>query len=203
MSETNTNTNINVEGNLGEVNPAPKDKPKDKPEDKKPEDKKPEKMFSQEEVDKMIEKRLAREKQKAEDERKEAERLAKMSEQERLEEEFKKKQADLEARIKELDKKEMQNTSLDILVEKGYSPSTSKQLLAFLDYADADACKASIDTLDSILKKCIETEVNAKIKGGSVTPKKPNSGATGKITWEQVVENPKLMAEYRKQQQQK
>ena len=201
MSETNTNTNINVEGNLGEVNPAPKDKPKDKPEDKKPEDKKPEKMFSQEEVDKLIEKRLAREKQKAEDERKQAERLAKMSEQERLEEEYKRKQADLDARIKELDKKEMQNTSLDILVEKGYSPSTSKQLLAFLDYADADACKASIDTLDSILKKCIETEVNAKIKGGSVTPKKPNSGATGKITWEQVVENPKLMAEYRKQQQ--
>ena len=201
MSETNTNTNINVEGNLGEVNPAPKDKPKDKPEDKKPEDKKPEKMFSQEEVDKLIEKRLAREKQKAEDERKEAERLAKMTEAERLEEEYKRKQADLDARIKELDKKEMQNTSLDILVEKGYSPSTSKQLLAFLDYADADACKASIDTLDSILKKCIETEVNAKIKGGSVTPKKPNSGATGKITWEQVVENPKLMAEYRKQQQ--
>ena len=199
MSETNTNTNINVEGNIGEVNnPAPKDKA---PENKKPEDKKPAKMFSQEEVDKMIEKRLAREKQKAEDERKEAERLAKMSEQERLEEEFKKKQADLDARIKELDKKEMQNTSLDILVEKGYSPSTSKQLLAFLDYADADACKSSIDTLDSILKKCIETEVNAKIKGGSVTPKKPNSGATGKITWEQVVENPKLMAEYRKQQQ--
>ena len=201
MSETNTNTNINVEGNIGEVNPAPKDKA---PENKKPEDKKPEaKMFTQQEVDKMIEKRLAREKQKAEDERKEAERLAKMSEAERLEEEFKKKQADLNARIKELDKKEMQNTSLDILVEKGYSPSTSKQLLAFLDYADADACKASIDTLDSILKKCIETEVNAKIKGGSVTPKKPNSGATGKITWEQVVENPKLMAEYRKQQQQK
>lgn len=194
MSETNTNTNINDEGNLGEVNPAPKDKaPEKKPED--------EKKFTQAEVDKMIEKRLAREKQKAEDEKKEAERLAKMTEQERLEEEFKKKQADLDARIKELDKKEMQNTSLDILVEKGYSPSTSKQLLAFLDYADADACKASIDTLDSILKKCIETEVNAKIKGGSVTPKKPNSGATGKITWEQVVENPKLMAEYRKQQQ--
>ena len=159
------------------------------------------KTFTQEEVDEIVKKRLAKEKQKAEDEKKEAERLAKMTEQERLEEEYKKKQADLDARIKELDKKEMQNTSLDILVEKGYSPSTSKQLLAFLDYSDAEACKSSIDTLDSILKKCIETEVNAKIKGGSVTPKKPNSGATGKITWEQVVENPKLMAEYRKQQQ--
>ena len=159
------------------------------------------KTFTQEEVDEIVKKRLAKEKQKAEDEKKEAERLAKMTEQERLEEEYKKKQADLDARIKELDKKEMQNTSLDILVEKGYSPSTSKQLLAFLDYSDAEACKSSIDTLDSILKKCIETEVNAKIKGGSVTPKKPNSGATGKITWEQVVENPKLMAQYRKQQQ--
>ena len=194
MSETNTNTNINVEGNLGEVNPTPKDKaPEKKPED--------EKKFTQAEVDKMIEKRLAREKQKAEDEKKEAERLAKMTEQERLEEEYKKKQADLDARIKELDKKEMQNTSLDILVTKGYSPATSKELLAFLDYSDAEACKKSIDTIHDVLSKIIETEVNNKIKGGSVTPKKPNSGATGKITWEQVVENPKLMAEYRKQQQ--
>ena len=173
----------------------------DKTKDDSTKETKPEaKMFSQEEVDKMMEKRLAREKKKAEDERAEAERLAKMSEQERLEEEYKKKQADLDARIKELDKKEMQNTSLDILVEKGYSPSTSKQLLAFLDYSDAEACKKSIDTIHDVLSKIIETEVNNKIKGGSVTPKKPNSGATGKITWEQVVENPKLMAEYRKQQ---
>lgn len=165
------------------------DETKDKVEDvdnKAPEDKKPEaKMFTQEEVDKMIEKRLAREKKKAEDERKEAERLAKMTEQERLEEEFKKKQADLDARIKELDKKEMQNTSLDILVDKGYSVATSKELLAFLDYADADACKKSIDTLDGVLKKCIENEVNAKIKSSnSVTPKKPSNGGAGKITWE-------------------
>lgn len=187
----------NLDAVKDDINPNA-DKTKD---DSTKETKQEVKTFTQEEVDEIVKKRLAKEKQKAEDEKKEAERLAKMTEQERLEEEYKKKQADLDARIKELDKKEMQNTSLDILVEKGYSPSTSKQLLAFLDYADADACKASIDTLDSILKKCIETEVNAKIKGGSVTPKKPNSGATGKITWEQVVENPKLMAEYRKQQQ--
>ncbi len=187
----------NLDAVKDDINPNA-DKTKD---DSTKETKQEVKTFTQEEVDEIVKKRLAKEKQKAEDEKKEAERLAKMTEQERLEEEYKKKQADLDARIKELDKKEMQNTSLDILVEKGYSPSTSKQLLAFLDYSDAEACKSSIDTLDSILKKCIETEVNAKIKGGSVTPKKPNSGATGKITWEQVVENPKLMAEYRKQQQ--
>ena len=188
----------NLDAVKEDINSPKADKTKD---DSTKETKQEVKTFTQEEVDEIVKKRLAKEKQKAEDEKKEAERLAKMTEQERLEEEYKKKQADLDARIKELDKKEMQNTSLDILVEKGYSPSTSKQLLAFLDYSDAEACKSSIDTLDSILKKCIETEVNAKIKGGSVTPKKPNSGATGKITWEQVVENPKLMAQYRKQQQ--
>lgn len=188
----------NLDAVKEDINSPKADKTKD---DSTKETKQEVKTFTQEEVDEIVKKRLAKEKQKAEDEKKEAERLAKMTEQERLEEEYKKKQADLDARIKELDKKDMQNTSLDILVEKGYSPSTSKQLLAFLDYSDAEACKSSIDTLDSILKKCIETEVNAKIKGGSVTPKKPNSGATGKITWEQVVENPKLMAQYRKQQQ--
>lgn len=189
----------NLDAVKDDINPNA-DKTKD---DSTKETKQEVKTFTQEEVDEIVKKRLAKEKQKAEDEKKEAERLAKMTEAERLEEEYKKKQADLDARIKELDKKEMQNTSLDILVEKGYSPSTSKQLLAFLDYSDAEACKKSIDTIHDVLSKIIETEVNNKIKGGSVTPKKPNSGATGKITWEQVVENPKLMAEYRKQQQQK
>lgn len=156
------------------------------------------KTFTQEEVDKIIEKRLAKERKKAEDEKKEAEKLAQMNADEKAKYELEKRIKELEGREAELSKKELQNTSLDILVEKGYSAQTSKQLLAFLDYSNADNCKASIDSLDKILKACIENEVNNKIKNNTnVTPKKPSGGA--KITWEDVMANPKLMGEYRKQ----
>lgn len=156
------------------------------------------KTFTQEEVDKIIEKRLAKERKKAEDEKKEAEKLAQMNADEKAKYELEKRIKELEGREAELSKKELQNTSLDILVEKGYSTTTSKELLAFLDYSNADNCKASIDSLDKILKACIETEVNNKIKNNTnVTPKKPSGGA--KITWEDVMANPKLMGEYRKQ----
>ena len=156
------------------------------------------KTFTQEEVDKIIEKRLAKERKKAEDEKKEAEKLAQMNADEKAKYELEKKVAELEKREQEIAKTELKNTSLDILVEKGYSTTTSKELLAFLDYSNADNCKASIDNLDKVLKACIENEVNNKIKQNSnVTPKKPTGGA--KITWEDVMANPKLMGEYRKQ----
>lgn len=157
------------------------------------------KTFTQEEVNKIVEQRLAKEKKRAEQEKAEAEKLAQMNADEKAKYELEKKIKELESREAELSKKELQNTSLDILVEKGYSTSTSKQLLAFLDYSNADNCKVSIDNLDKVLKACIETEVNNKIKNNNnVTPKKANSGAS-KITWQQVMENPSLLGEYKKQ----
>ena len=157
------------------------------------------KTFTQEEVNKIVEQRLAKEKKRAEQEKAEAEKLAQMNADEKAKYELEKKIKELESREAELNKKELQNTSLDILVEKGYSTSTSKQLLAFLDYSNADNCKVSIDNLDKVLKACIETEVNNKIKNNNnVTPKKANSGAS-KITWQQVMENPSLLGEYKKQ----
>ena len=87
------------------------------------------KTFTQEEVDKIIEKRLAKERKKAEDEKKEAEKLAQMNADEKAKYELEKRIKELEGREAELSKKELQNTSLDILVEKGYSTTTSKELL--------------------------------------------------------------------------
>ena len=184
-----TNNNNNVDG--GNVTPEADTKTKDttKPEVK---------TFTQEEVNKIVEQRLAKEKKRAEQEKAEAEKLAQMNADEKAKYELEKKIKELESREAELSKKELQNTSLDILVEKGYSTSTSKQLLAFLDYSNADNCKVSIDNLDKVLKACIETEVNNKIKNNNnVTPKKSSGGS--KITWQQVMENPSLLGEYKKQ----
>ena len=178
------------------INPSKADNTKD---DSTKETKSEVKTFTQEEVNKIVEQRLAKEKKRAEAEKAEAEKLAQMNADEKAKYELEKKIKELESREAELSKKELQNTSLDILVEKGYSTSTSKQLLAFLDYSNADNCIVSIDNLDKVLKACIETEVNNKIKNNNnVTPKKANSGAS-KITWQQVMENPSLLGEYKKQ----
>ena len=187
-----TNNNNNVDG--GNVTPEADTKIKDSTKETKPEVK----TFTQEEVNKIVEQRLAKEKKRAEQEKAEAEKLAQMNADEKAKYELEKKIKELESREAELSKKELQNTSLDILVEKGYSTSTSKQLLAFLDYSNADNCKVSIDNLDKVLKACIETEVNNKIKNNNnVTPKKASGGS--KITWQQVMENPSLLGEYKKQ----
>ena len=186
-----TNTNNNVDG--GNVTPEA-DTKENSTKETKPEVK----TFTQEEVDRIVRDRLAKEKKRAEQEKAEAEKLAQMNADEKAKYELEKKIKELESREAELSKKELQNTSLDILVEKGYSTSTSKQLLAFLDYSNADNCKVSIDNLDKVLKACIETEVNNKIKNNNnVTPKKA-SGAS-KITWEDVMKNPQLLGEYKKQ----
>ena len=186
-----TNNNNNVDG--GNVTPEA-DTKENSTKETKPEVK----TFTQEEVDRIVRDRLAKEKKRAEQEKAEAEKLAQMNADEKVKYELEKKIKELESREAELSKKELQNTSLDILVEKGYSTSTSKQLLAFLDYSNADNCKVSIDNLDKVLKACIETEVNNKIKNNNnVTPKKA-SGAS-KITWEDVMKNPQLLGEYKKQ----
>ena len=168
-----------MEDNKEIINDVAGDKKVDKPEDKKvdkPEDKKPEaKMFSQEEVDKLIEKRLAREKKKQDEAVAEAKKLEQMNTEEKLKYEYERKQAELDARIKELDKKELQNSSLDILTDRGYSVDNSKKLLDFLSYDDADACKASIDTLDKVLKDIIKSEVDSKIKSSNISPKKQST----------------------------
>lgn len=186
----------NLDAAKDNINPPKADNTKD---DSTKETKPEVKTFTQEEVNKIVEQRLAKEKKRAEQEKAEAEKLAQMNADEKAKYELEKKIKELESREAELSKKELQNTSLDILVEKGYSTSTSKQLLAFLDYSNADNCKVSIDNLDKVLKACIETEVNNKIKNNNnVTPKKA-SGGVSKITWQQVMENPSLLGEYKKQ----
>lgn len=149
------------------------DEAKDEKVDKQEDKKQPEaKTFTQEEVDKMIEKRLAREKKKQEEQLAEAKKLEQMNTEEKLKYEYEKKQAELDERIKELDKKDMQNSSLDILTDRGYSVDNAKKLLDFLSYENADKCKASIDTLDKVLKDIIKSEVDAKIKSSNISPKK-------------------------------
>lgn len=169
-----------------------------------------EKTFTQSELDAIIEKRLVRERKKFEDEigkkkyeegMSEAEKLSKMTATEKQIYEMQKKIDSYEAKEKELSLKALQSESKGILADKGYGAEDVKLLAQLLDYTDADKCKASIENLDKVIKGLVDSRVEAEVNSRLKTTSKPKVSTTsgGKITWEQVIENPSLMSEYRKQ----
>ena len=159
-----------------------------------------EKTFTQSELDSIIEKRLARERAKLEKEYKtkinegitsgldEAKKLEKMTAQEKAEYEFNKRLADLEAREKEYNLKELKQTALGILNEKGFDIESAKSISTLLDYTDADKCKASIDNIDKLITGLVEKGVNAKIKTNKTPAQKETTG--GVFTYQDYLANP-------------
>ena len=160
----------------------------------------PEKTFTQAELDSIIEKRLARERAKLEKEYKtkinegitsgldEAKKLEKMTAQEKAEYEFNKRLADLEAREKEYNLRELKQTALSILNEKGFDIESAKSISTILDYTDADKCKASIDNIDKLISGLVEKGVNAKIKTNKTPAQKETT--SGVFTYQDYLANP-------------
>ena len=136
------------------------------------------KTFTHEEVDKIIKERLAREKAKSEKEQEEAKKLAKMNAEEKAKYEHDKLVEELNQLKAEKSKRELQDTARGLLQEK----NIDIDLLEFLDYTDAESCKASIDKLSTAWNKAIEKAVNDRIKTNTV-PKMANNNNT--ITKEQ------------------
>ena len=181
--------NNNNEGNV-EVNGVANQQPQQPPV----------KTFTQEEVDKMISKRLDRERKKYEEEigkakfeegLTEAEKLAKMSEQEKKEYEFNKKVAEFEAKQKEFQTKELKAQGNLMLSELGYNSDQIEALGNFINFENADTTKSSIEALDKIIKETVDQMVNAKIDQAIVTKTKPQVGTGSNIsfTWDDVLNN--------------
>lgn len=103
--------------------------------------------------------------------RTEAERLAQMTEKERqeaLEAEREQQLADREA---ELNRRELKANSLLELSER----KLPTELIDVVVLTDADACKKSIDALDSAFKKAVDSAVDERLKTSTHTP----AGDTG------------------------
>ena len=136
------------------------------------------KTFTQEQVNEMIKERLAREKAKAEQQQEEAKKLAKMNAEDKAKYEHDKLVEELNQLKAEKSKRELQDTARGLLQEK----NIDTDLLEFLDYTNAETCKASIDKLSTAWNKAIEKAVNERIKTNTV-PKMANNNNT--ITKEQ------------------
>lgn len=103
--------------------------------------------------------------------RTEAERLAQMTEKERqeaIEAEREKQLADREA---ELNRRELKANSLLELSERKLPTA----LIDVVVLTDADACKKSIDAIDSAFKKAVDNAVDERLKSSTHTP----AGDTG------------------------
>lgn len=136
-----------------------------------------EKTFTQEELEKILEKRLAREKknlaEKIEAERQEAEKLAKMSERE-------KQQALLDKREKALAEREAALEKANLLNETTKQLSSKNLPIEFADYLmaeDAENTFNRISEFESKWNAALEIAVNERLKGNA--PAASANKATG------------------------
>lgn len=141
------------------------------------------KGFSQEEVDKIVQGRIAKERKSWEkqlqEQQTEAQKLEKMSEKE-------KKKYQEEKRIKDLDDREAAITRRELtaqakvqLADKGIPT----ELAEILILTDADSCKKSIETVEKAFQTAVQRAVEERIKGREPMKKAKDA----KLTDEELV----------------
>ena len=139
------------------------------------------KTFTQEEVDKMIQKRLSRERKdieaKIEAERREAEELAKLSEAEKQKKLFEKQVAEFEATKRAFEQEKLLNETSKQLASKNLPIEFAEMLKA----QDAESTFENIKIFETKFNEAVERLVNERLKGK--TPK-AQTGAVDGVTKE-------------------
>lgn len=97
---------------------------------------------------------------------------------------------------KEKAKSEMISKYKDVLTEK-HIPTN---LIDFLLGEDDDLTNANIDLFENSMKEYIDNKVNDRLKDSSYIPPKGDGKKTGKISYEDVLENPDLYSQWKNQQ---
>lgn len=136
------------------------------------------KTFTQDEIDEIVksnvDRAVAKALHKADEQRKEAEKLAAMNAKEKAEYEMNKKRQDLEKRERDIQLRELTAEAKDMLIEKGLS----SDLASILDYKDAESVKESINIIEAAINKEAEKQVVERLKGRTPKTKNINSAIT-------------------------
>lgn len=114
----------------------------------------------------------------------EAERLAQLSAEERAEEARKTKEDAMSKREAEITRRELRATALEELAQKGLPSSLADVLV----YTDADACNASIASVETAFRAAVQQGVEERLKGGSTT-RVNGAGGAGKSFGLKDIEN--------------
>lgn len=116
--------------------------------------------------------------EKLEQEKREAERLAKLSEKERKEEELRKREEELERRLREIERKELKADAIGVLTAK----QLPTQFVDFLLGENAEKTLENINAFKEAFDKAVEEKVKEALAG---TPPKKNPTQNTGITKEQ------------------
>lgn len=166
----------NVEAQDQVTNPAPDvDKQPTQQPDNDPE-KQPEKTFTQDEVNKIISDRLAREKAKQE----EADKLKKMNADEKKDYELEKVKSEADQAKAELAKYRMRDEARNLLTEAGVQITDSD--IDLVVTAEAESTQTNVKALTDLIKRVQDSTRKDLLKGN--TPR--NSGSTS-ISKEQIM----------------
>lgn len=139
-------------------------------------------MLTQEEVNKLIDKRIARERQNAEEKKKEAERLSKLSAEERAKEESRKKDEEIAKLRAEIDRNNLEKDTIDRLNQE----ELPLEFKSFLMRENAEKTNEAIKVFKEVYNKAIQTEVEKRFKGK--TPKTGQTNVNAGDVWSRLGE---------------
>ena len=150
------------------------------------EDKEPEKKYTDADIDRIVNQRLARERKaaaKKEKEAREAEKLKNMSAAEKRDAEFEQMKRELAELKAEKQNADMLATASDILKDAGVN--VSSKLVAHLIAETADETKANVDEFVKLFNDAVNKGVKAAMKESGSSPKK--KGGSGTLTKEDIM----------------
>ncbi|WP_141668622.1 DUF4355 domain-containing protein [Clostridium paraputrificum] len=178
MLEADTGAGVNGSGNTGNTDTTTQN---ESTSNEKTETNQSEKTFTQKDVDKLIQERVAREQakweKKVQDERTEAEKLAKMNADQKAEYEKQKREDELAKREKDITTRELRAAAYETLAEK----NLPKELVDILNYESVETCNKSIEAVEKAFQSAVEKAVNDKLRGGN--PPKGGQGSNNQSTF--------------------
>lgn len=123
----------------------------------------------------------------------EAEKLAKMNKEEKAQYLHQKREKELADKEAAITRRELTAEAKVSLADKGLPA----ELAEVLNYTNADACKASIEAVESAFQKAVEKSVEDRLKGGKPPKKAPETEAVTKESFSKMgyTERLKLKAE--------
>ena len=131
--------------------------------------------LTEDDVNRIVKQRLAREKRKWEKDHTEAERLRKMTDDEKKQYEEDKRKEDLDSREAAITRRELTAVAKEQLNAAG----VPADMADFIDYTDADSVNESVKRLSKSFKGAVQQSVDDRLKGKAPLDKAKNNVLTG------------------------
>lgn len=136
----------------------------------------PERAFTQADIDRIVQRTIRSERQRAEKlveaARAEAEKLAGLDAEARARSEASRREAEIAAREQALTRRELRAEALETLAKKGLPGA----LADTLDYGDAERVRASLEGVENAFRSAVQLGVEERLRGADI----PAQGPRGK-----------------------